>query len=216
MADNATQQAAEEMESLQEKLLGAAPPLQARNINIDAHQGHMPQRPYGRLEDQLARIVTGWQSYDQLLAALPAAQKAKIAKGDDGALYRLVPEGTGVQVVGADGLLYDQVRKTRRAIALQQKIAKGQSAAGTPTDYWNGFTWLRNGFKPEQDFTDIVQSRAVEAEEIELVPASEQDQSLHRAAQLAGAAGRARSEASRAVTAMNNAPARPAPAKAKD
>lgn len=107
------------------------------NINKNTHVGYSVQRPHAALEDRLARTA-GWTSFEQMKAA-----GAQIKQDESGDWYREVPRHTGFSATRG-GKLYHQVELQRRPVALSIKAAQGARA-----DYWNGVTWVRNGFKPE-------------------------------------------------------------------
>lgn len=141
--------------------LDGPPPAHVRNINVDTHVGQAPNRPYALLEDYM-KVNDGYRDLDALNAALanePAPDS--LPKGapnpnevvdEGGSLVRYVPSNEARESFVRDGVVRERVRFTRRGVALSMDAARVASQHGTPTDYWNGFTWLRDGFKPEKDF----------------------------------------------------------------
>lgn len=73
-----------------------------------------------------------------------------------------------------DGIVKERIPFTARMVSLSLDGARKASGAlkadGTTTrcDYWNGFTWLRNGYTPERDFPVIAQqsSRSVDGQRL--------------------------------------------------
>lgn len=119
------------------------PPGEAdhRNINQDVHSGGHPQRPYARLEDDLARARGGqFVRFEDL-------PKEAGAKMDPQTLdwYREIKVHTGEQRL-VDGVLHNVVRIVRRPIA--QTLAEAKAAGA---DFWAGTTWIRRGVKPEAE-----------------------------------------------------------------
>lgn len=151
------------------------PPVHVRNINVDTHEGVAPQRPYALLEDHMATITNGYPSVEALKAALKnAPEPADLPKGApnpndlveyQGGLVRLVPSSDFRETVIVDGVAKERVRFVRRAVSLTMDGARIASQNGVETDYWNGFTWLRNGFKPERDFAVMAHQSALGASE---------------------------------------------------
>lgn len=134
-------------------LMESPPPPHVRNINYDTHQGEYPQRPYARLEDRMGQFTTGWLSFEALQAALAQApgEGNTIYQRPDGLWVREVWAHTGEQTYGKDGELEHVQESRERGVALSAQQARAASAGGFETDYWNGFTWLRRGRKPEKD-----------------------------------------------------------------
>lgn len=134
-------------------LLEAPPGKSVRNINYDTHQGEAPQRPYARLEDRMGQFNSGWQSYDALKAALAGApgDGNDIYQRGDGLWVREIWVHTGEQTFAANGDVENVQESRERGVALSMEQARAASAGGFETDYWNGFTWLRRGRKPEKD-----------------------------------------------------------------
>lgn len=118
-------------------------------INHFVHQGHYPQRPQEILQGQLDRVQVGWTSMEELMAALPEGEQ--LYKGEDGLPVRLVPKHTGDSEY-VDGALYHHVVDEVRHVALTVEAARGATAAGIKTDFFNGWTWMRGGLKAEKDF----------------------------------------------------------------
>lgn len=151
-----------------EARLQMPPPANIRNINIDTHIGQAPQRPYALLEDHMASIVNGYRTVDDLKQAL-AGDKADVPDGwpdpnaiidEGGMLFREVPSQDPHTFVVRDGEIQEDVIFERRAVSLSMQGARIGSENGTPTDYYNGFTWLRDGYKPEKDFPVMAQAAA--------------------------------------------------------
>lgn len=163
------------------------PPTHVRNINVDTHIGQAPQRPYALLEDQMARVVGGYRTVADLQQALAGQERAPgLPDGapdpnevvdEGGSLYRYVVSQEPRAFVVRDGALMEDIVFERRAVSLSMEGARTASQNGTPTDYWNGFTWLRDGWKPERDFQVIASGRATDGAQRVVVsaPASPTD-----------------------------------------
>jgi hypothetical protein len=147
--------------ALQDRLDGP-PTTHARNINIDTHIGQAPQRPYALLEDHMAAIVDGYRDLGALERALAGqdrpdslpdgAPHPNEVKEEGGDLVRyVVGPGFRDQLV-RDGRVVERVTFEKRYVSLTMAGARAADSPERPTDYWNGFTWLRGGFKPERDF----------------------------------------------------------------
>lgn len=151
------------------------PPTHTRNINIDTHLGHAPQRPYAVLEDMMATITSGYRDVAQLRAALEGqpeavgapdgAPNANDVQEENGALFRYVPDGNSRDISVVEGVISETIRYVRRAVSLSQEGARIGAENGVGTDYFNGFTWLRDGFKAEKDFPVMMAQRAAAAEQ---------------------------------------------------
>lgn len=121
-----------------------APPQAAptRNINYDVHVGQSAQRPYAALEDTLA-FRSGYASFEEMRAA-----GADIKQNGRGDWVRVVDKPTGNTALGDDGkTLMAEYVDEERPVALTLAQAK----AG-PADFWDGFTWVRNGLKREREY----------------------------------------------------------------
>lgn len=139
--DPADEQAmAEERFSAQQQAVIAA----AHDINARTHVGHYPQRPDYHLGSNRSA-----GTFEELQAALPE-EAGTIEQDGQGNWVRFVPVVVG-QVRDERGVVYNEVEDTPRFVALDQEIARAASAAGRETDWWNGFTWFRRGYKPEKD-----------------------------------------------------------------
>lgn len=153
---------------IQERIDGGFTTTHHRNINIDTHIGAAPQRPFALLEDQMASVSGGHASLEDLQASLKNAPRPEglpdgapnpneIQK-DGAGYYRVVVSQEPREYVTVDGALKERMRFTKRRVAPTMAGARAASDSGTPTDFWNGFTWLRDGYKPERDFQMILQS----------------------------------------------------------
>lgn len=181
-----------EFEALQEALEAPAPRA-TRNINVDVHVGHAPQRPYAAVEDALGAVVKGYRGFAQLKAALPDGPGNEIRQDKDGSWYREVLVSRGPEaLVERDGELMVAHRKQRRGVSLSVEDARAatqaSNAGGSSLEYdaWNGFTWVRRGVKPERDFG--VMTSTPRDEELVYVPADPQRVAEHRFAAARAAA----------------------------
>lgn len=116
-------------------------PAAVRNINVDVHAGGFAQRPYARLEDDLARAAGGQAVRFEDLPPEAHAVKDPVT----GEWRREIRVHTGEQRL-KDGVLYNVVRPQLRPIAATLEDAKARQA-----DFWAGSTWIRRGVKPEAD-----------------------------------------------------------------
>lgn len=164
-------------------------PAPARpNINVYTHVGEAIQKPYASVEHLLARKVSGWKSFEELQAAVKRAYpdgglSSEIEQDENGGIFRWIQENTGAPpVAGKNGQLMMPIRRVRRAVAMLQADARIASANGSPTDYFNGFTWVRNGVKQERDgATMSLVPGANPNVEYDYVPATEHDQLAYQA-----------------------------------
>jgi hypothetical protein len=146
------------------------PPPHVRNINLDTHVGDAPQRPYALLEDQMAQITSGYRDLGALRAALAGApEPSGLPDGapnpndveeDGGDLVRYVPSQDTRDHFIVNGEIRQRIRFEKRYVALTMAGARAADSPARPTDYWNGFTWLRGGYKPERDFAVMMQIAA--------------------------------------------------------
>lgn len=153
-------------EQLQDEIAGP-PPAHVRNINVDTHIGQAPQRPYALLEDRMAQVTLGHRDLASLKAALAGVPRPEsLPDGapdpnevveEDGRLVRYVVSQAARDAFVRDGTVYERVQFEPRGVALSQEAARVASQEGAPTDYFNGFTWLRDGYKPEADFAVMAQ-----------------------------------------------------------
>lgn len=151
------------------------PTSHRRNINIDTHVGQAPNRPYALLEDQMASVVGGYRTMADLRRALRGQPKLGFLPDGapnpndvvekDGALVRYVISSEPRERVLVDGVVKERLRFQKRNVALSMEAARTASQEGVPTDYWNGFTWLREGFKPELDFNAMTKAAQTSADE---------------------------------------------------
>jgi hypothetical protein len=152
---------------VQERLEGP-PPVHVRNINIDTHIGDAPQRPYAILEDHLASVADGYRDFAALSAALKGAPEPaglppgapnpnEIVERPDGWVRYVVSGEPRDRYVNDRGQVMERVRFTPRYVALSISGARAADSPDRPTDFWNGFTWLRGGYKPERDFAVMTQ-----------------------------------------------------------
>jgi hypothetical protein len=166
-----------------QEAMESPPPPHVRNINYDTHQGPAPQRPYARYEDQMGRISSGYASIEALQAALAALPDAdapgnQLSQDAAGDWIRKVPEHQGPDAwVIRDGAKHYEKRPRSRYVSLTAEGAKAASAAGRETDFFNGFTWMRRGVKPEKDMIVAGAAASAAADEdvtYELAPPAEQ------------------------------------------
>ena len=164
---------------IQKAIDEGAPPVHVRNINVDTHIGQAVQRPYALLEDHMARVTLGHTDIKALNASLKSAPEVTgLPEGApnpnevhevNGALVRYVVGQGPREAVMKDGVPHERISFEMRHVAASQQAARAASENGTPTDFWNGFTWLRDGFKPEHDFPVMAQAAAKNAEGQSLV-----------------------------------------------
>jgi hypothetical protein len=155
------------MADLQAEMEAGPPAAHVRNINLDTHVGNAPQRPYALLEDQMAQITSGYRDLGALQAALAGApEPGGLPEGapnpndvveDGGDLVRYVPSQDTREHFIVNGEVRERIRFEKRYVSLTMQGARAADSPDRPTDYWNGFTWLRGGFKPERDFAVMTQ-----------------------------------------------------------
>lgn len=154
---NASAAPREHAEDIDEAMQQGAPQQATRNINHDVHLGHAAQRPWAALEDHLAQSGGGkgggmrWPSFEALQAALPEGDSNQIEQDESGDWVRYVPYTIDHERDLDTGELYAIKEDRVRYVALSKQDAKARSAGGLPCDYFDGFTWWRNGLKPEKD-----------------------------------------------------------------
>jgi hypothetical protein len=134
---------------------------------------------------------TGWRSADELLAAVHAAypeggMAVEVEVAPDGSIYRWVPDGMVDQPFGDQtGTLITPLKDLRVPVALSQGVAQQASRNGTRTDWFNGWTWVTRGVKPERDAAVLAQRYLVEGHDpnvrIRYEPASPAEQTRYRA-----------------------------------
>ena len=115
---------------------------QAADPNRNSHVGYYTQRP-------ALSPLGGPSSVEELKASLPP-EAGEVEIDDHGDLVRYVQE-TREQVKDEHGVVFNVVEDVPRYVALTQDAAKASSAAGRETDWWNGATWFRRGYKPERE-----------------------------------------------------------------
>lgn len=173
----------------EQRLLADWPgPRPAPEINEYTHVGANLQKPYAGVEHLLARKRTGWRTADELVAAVEAAyppgslaREIKIER--DGTIYRRIQGHTGnAPVPDENGVLQVEIRREWIPVAMTQDQARGASAAGVRTDYFNGWSWMSRGTKTERDGRTMEANPALNpAVEIAYEPASATEQMRYRA-----------------------------------
>ena len=151
-------------------------------LTID--QSGMVQAPrlgYTVFQTAIDQIRPAWPSVDALKASLttapaPGGLPEWAPNPNDlylhqGVLTRLVVDAREQRIpyVTADGQVVEDIKFTRRPVALSMDEARRASDGGVPTDFWNGFTWLRSGYSPERDFPTMAQALEIAAENEALV-----------------------------------------------
>jgi hypothetical protein len=121
-----------------------------KDINASVSIGNSPQRPYALYESQMQSVRSGWRSFDDLKKILPEGKENELHADEFGDHYRLKPRHTGATAIQG-GKLMREVEYVRRYVALTQQTARAMSDTGRETDFWNGFTWMLRGIKPELD-----------------------------------------------------------------
>lgn len=131
-----------ELQELTNQAPEAAP---TRNINRDVHMGYAAQRPYAALEDRMGGN-RAYRTFEEMAKA-GADMEQDDRTGDWVRVVsrildrRVLPDGR-VQV--AEGAV------TRRvALSLEE-------ARAIEGDYWNGWSWVRNGLKVEKEYPENV------------------------------------------------------------
>lgn len=114
-----------------------------------------------------------WTSYERLQDQLPEGEE--IRQRADGAWERPIVIHTGESTVDA-GVLKHFRRRVWRRVALSLAEARLLSGKGEETDFWNGWTWIRRGQKPERDWA-VMQAKN-EPEDVFLEDAPPADQAV--------------------------------------
>jgi hypothetical protein len=158
-----------------QRRIDGPPTAQVRNINVDTHIGQAPQRPYALLEDAMATVTLGWPNAAAMRASLRGAPEASslpdgapnpnAVEGEDGGLFRYVISQDVRTPLVVNNEIHETLRFEKRNVSLSQQGARTASENGSPTDYWNGFTWLREGYKAERDFPVMAQAAAANDEQ---------------------------------------------------
>lgn len=131
------------------------------------------------------RVVEAWPSWDALQSALdrvPCSTEAQRAahtleRNAAGEMVRWVSRHTG-ETFMQDGRLVLRVEDYQRRVALDRQDAIRASASGVETDFFNGYTWMRYGYKPERDLVTLVPAAEVRTR---YEPASPADQAVAEA-----------------------------------
>lgn len=148
----------------------------------------VPNRPYPIIDEHVAKLSVlpdkkqGWPTLQHMLASIRAnAPEPKglpekcpnpnqIYRQDTGQIVRYVinSDETREHFVGVDGRVHERLRVTARLVSLTLEGARAAAQAGNKCDYWNGFTWVRDGYIPERDFPVMAQmaSRGVDGGEL--------------------------------------------------
>jgi hypothetical protein len=116
-----------------------------------------------------------------LKRSLPDSEE--VIEQPDGTLARVMWINTGERVIHGGRLHYEQRRQIRQ-VSLTQQGAKIATTHGVPTDYWNGWTWMRGGIKPEKDLNVMAAQQGVGDEGVRFAEAPPQDQALARSGAL--------------------------------
>lgn len=141
------------------------------SVGSDGMVDQVPQRPYVTLDALMAQIVDRHPSVERMRASLAAnapepagmpvgAPSPNDVVDEDGVLVRYIVAATPPERFIRDGAVRETVNYVSRRVALSQEQARLESDRGNPTDFWNGFTWLRDGYKPERDFAVVAAQNA--------------------------------------------------------
>lgn len=151
--------------------------------------GQNAQLAYPNVAPLRAQIVDEWPSWEVLQAALdqvsvstPEQRAANTITFDEqGNRVRWVSRHTG-QTFMVNGQLQLEVEDYTRYVSLNRQEAIKASTAGRDTDFWNGYTWMRYGYKPERDF--VPERRTETAPRLRYEPASPADAAVAHASAL--------------------------------
>lgn len=124
----------------------SAPPRAGQALHSD-----YPEPPVKR--------VKSWASYEHLSSSLPAGT-TPIEELDPGVWVRYVKKSTG-EVIEQDGQNFMKMTEEPRRVSLSLESAMLDSRTEEliPHDFWDGWTWWRNGVKSEMDMR-VFESRA--------------------------------------------------------
>lgn len=144
----------------------------------------VPNSPFAVIESEMNKVQKGhaWPNVEAMMSSI--RRNAPEAKGlpkdapnpnqiynRDGQYIRYVIDSSEIREHYVEnGVVMERVALAIRNVSLSLEGARRASGTlksdGTTThcDYWNGFTWLRNGYTPERDFPVMVQqaSRSVD------------------------------------------------------
>jgi hypothetical protein len=132
-----------------------------RTTNVDQYPKAPSTAPNG-----------GWTSFEHLRGALPD-WTTPIEEIEPGIWVRYVPEPTGIRELRADGVEVVRVNREQRHVALSLQAANTLSHSGDRVvhhDFWDGWTWWRDGIKPERDMRIEESKSAMESTSYTLEP----------------------------------------------
>ncbi len=136
------------------------------------------------LRERIVEAGPSWESLQAALARVPVTSDAQraantLVRNAAGEMVRWVSRHTG-ETFMQDGRLVLRVEDYPRHVALDRQDAVRASASGVPTDFFNGYTWMRYGYKPERDLVTLAPVAEVRTR---YEPASPVDQAIAVAAE---------------------------------
>lgn len=148
----------------------------------------VPQSPYVVVESAYRTAVSTQRhaSFEALKRSLPAPHE--IHQNARGEWVRTVSRYVKGASTIIDGVLHHQIEHYDRHVALSLTEARSLARPGFDIDFWNGFTWMRNGIKPELDFSTLQANQRTEQRKTEWVAAPASEQAAAQAAEMRRAA----------------------------
>lgn len=174
-------------------------------VSIDASGVvQTPKSPYVNIQEKMSDVRPGWRSVQEMMSSIrrnapgvpddagyprgsglpPDAPNPNVVYLKDGAYIRYVIDTSeATERIVKGGRVIERVKLTPRMVCLSLDAARAASSVGNKADYWNGFTWIRNGYIPERDFPTMAKVAAMGTIGAELVfeqPVSASDEAVIR------------------------------------
>ncbi len=140
-----------------------------------------PLSPYVQIESlaRLAMVTRRHASFEALRKSLPAGEE--IHQNAGGQWVRTVSRYVKGASRIVNGVLQHKIEYYDRYVALSLEQAQKHSRPEAELDFWNGFTWMRRGVKPEKDFATMLNNQATGATDTEWVDAGDAEQAVAQA-----------------------------------
>lgn len=144
----------------------------------------VPQSPYVVVEDayRKALATSRHASFEGLKRSLKPPHE--IHQNERGEWVRTVSRYVPGASTNIEGVLHHQIEFYDRHVALSLEEARRMARPGFDIDHWNGFTWMRNGVKPELDFSTIQANQRTQVARLDWVPAPASEQAAAQAARM--------------------------------
>lgn len=140
-----------------------------------------PLSPYVQVEHLMRVAMSTRQhaSFVALKAMLPVDQE--IHQNEHGQWVRTVSQYVKGSRRIVNGVMEHEIEYVDRHVALSLAQAQKLAKPDYQIDFWNGFTWMRQGVKPEKDFSTILNNQARGDSTRSWVRASEAEQAVAQA-----------------------------------